>query len=109
MVSMNSLFYDKDAEFIKNPKGHVWILDEDGDVDMLAFEIDYVEGVGGHNGPKCSVCHEFFCHHCQTNIYTKCLGNVPQYIPTKLETIEIYMHAYIITFINIWNFCVYGE
>lgn len=39
--------------------GHVWKIDEYGDVDLFAYYLgDY------HNGPLCVNCGFGFCHHC---------------------------------------------
>lgn len=44
--------------YIKNTRGHEWAVDEDGEIDIFAFEI------GMHNGPQCVKCGYGFCHHC---------------------------------------------
>lgn len=46
------------------PTGHEWVLDEDGRVDIFAFEAG-----DHHNGPHCTRCDEGFCHHCEPDIY----------------------------------------
>ena len=45
-------------EYEINPKGHEWIRDSDGDINVFAFN----EGIC--NGPKCKKCDYEFCHHC---------------------------------------------
>lgn len=53
--------------------GHVWQLDEDGEVDTSAYDID-IEGVG-HSGPKCAVCGFFFCEFCHREWWgSECIG-----------------------------------
>lgn len=50
----------KEKEYIKNNKGHSWILNEDGSIDIWAYES------GNYcNGPRCKNCGYGFCHHCQ--------------------------------------------
>lgn len=39
-------------------KGHLPVLDEDGNLDTLVLDIDF------HNGPGCQLCGESWCHHC---------------------------------------------
>jgi hypothetical protein len=46
--------------WFKNPRGHVWKKDEDGDFDAFAHETE-----GRYcNGPECVNCGLSFCHHC---------------------------------------------
>lgn len=40
-------------------KGHVWVEDEWGNVDIFAYHKDEY-----HNGPRCALCGYGFCHHC---------------------------------------------
>lgn len=49
-------------------RGHEWRKDEDGHVDVFAYE------VGFHNGPVCVKCGYYFCHHCQTQPTKDCKG-----------------------------------
>ena len=52
---------------------HLWAKDENGDIDMFAFEEDY------HNGPRCTKCDDYFCAHCTPNwAETKC--SIPHYV-----------------------------
>ncbi len=45
-------------EYETNPRGHTWQLDEDGKIDIFAYDGDT------HNGPACVTCGYSFCHHC---------------------------------------------
>lgn len=47
-----------EREYEKDNKGHVWMLNEDGNVDIFGYD------VGDHNGPVCEKCGYGFCHHC---------------------------------------------
>jgi hypothetical protein len=60
------------AAYIENPRGHVWVKDEDGEVDILAFDVE--TETQGHNGPRCMVCGYGFCHHCQSAPDHDCPG-----------------------------------
>jgi len=55
--------------------GHEPILDEDGGVDIFAYN------VGIHNGPKCRNCGDTYCRHCAQRgldpARTRCGGNTP--------------------------------
>ncbi|WP_143737052.1 hypothetical protein [Microbispora sp. GKU 823] len=42
---------------------HQFQRDEDGDIDDFAFDVE--EPGIGHNGPRCTVCGESICHHCE--------------------------------------------
>lgn len=55
----------RDRDYIANPKGHVWKLDEDGNVDTFYLDYDF------HNGPGCVKCGYTFCEHCDSEI-TEC-------------------------------------
>lgn len=44
---------------------HDWKKDENGEIDMFAYEFEY------HNGPVCQRCDESFCIHCEDDIDTK--------------------------------------
>jgi hypothetical protein len=44
--------------YVDNPRGHVWKLDEDGEIDYFGYDGDV------HNGPLCVNCGYGFCHHC---------------------------------------------
>lgn len=50
----------KERDYVKNTRGHVWATDEDGVLDIFAYE-----GGDYHNGPKCVKCGYGFCHHCK--------------------------------------------
>lgn len=39
--------------------GHAWQLDEDGEIDDFAYDGDE------HNGPRCTLCDESYCQHCE--------------------------------------------
>lgn len=43
----------------ENPRGHEWQRNEDGDVDVFAFN-----PTDPHNGPRCVRCGYGFCVHC---------------------------------------------
>ena len=45
---------------------HIWRTDEHGQVDLFAYDFEF-EGVG-HNGPRCTVCGEGFCMHCEPDL-----------------------------------------
>jgi hypothetical protein len=63
------LYAKADVEaYIANPRGHVWKLDSQGQVDGFGFETD------GHNGPSCAVCGYGFCHHCDDGPDHDCPG-----------------------------------
>lgn len=49
--------------YMENPRGHTWLLDEDGFPDIFGFEVDPYEGTP-HNGMLCTTCGAIFCHHC---------------------------------------------
>lgn len=57
MATTMEVAHDK---FIERAKelGHQLKLDEDGDVDRFALDID------NHNGPMCVLCGEMWCFHC---------------------------------------------
>jgi len=42
---------------------HQWKLDEFGKIDTFAYEFE------NHNGPVCSLCGIWFCHHCEPECY----------------------------------------
>lgn len=51
---------------------HQWIKNEDGEIDIFAYE------VGSCNGPKCSICGYGYCHHCYRESPSKtCYDNMP--------------------------------
>lgn len=61
-----------------NPKGHIWRLNEHGEVDC------WVVDEGFHNGPGCSVCHFSFCEHCfNERDLEPCPGPPPPYVDPK--------------------------
>ena len=43
---------------------HKWVLDEDGEIDILAYEYEPYDSFLNHNGPKCSECSYCFCIWC---------------------------------------------
>lgn len=45
--------------FESESRGHVWKRDEDGSVDIFAYNPR-----DPHNGPLCIKCGYGFCHHC---------------------------------------------
>lgn len=51
------------------PPYHTWELTESGRVDQFALDVDFIEGWGGHNGPHCTVCNEYFCEHCHPDVF----------------------------------------
>lgn len=48
---------------------HRWQLNEWGEVDMFALDVDI------HNGPRCTRCGEGFCHHCWDPFGEECPGD----------------------------------
>lgn len=42
--------------------GHRLKRDEDGEVDYFAFSYEF------HNGPRCELCGDSWCHHCEDEI-----------------------------------------
>lgn len=40
-------------------KKHVWQKDDNGNIDEFAVDS------GFHNGPRCIICHDEFCTHCE--------------------------------------------
>lgn len=60
------------VDFFKNGK-HEWYLDENGEIDMFAYQEDY------HNGPVCKNCGYFYCEHCDENVNESCEKNIPEY------------------------------
>ena len=59
---------------------HFWKIDDyDGGIDEFGFETDY------HNGPRCKICGQGFCHHCEPECYDyECPG-----IIDTTEVIEV--------------------
>ena len=47
------------VKLLANSRGHVWLKNEDGSVDIFGIAYGY------HNGPICELCDYGFCHHCQ--------------------------------------------
>lgn len=62
-----------DSSYAEKPRGHVWKLDENGDIDHFGVEWDEDQW-RGHNGPICTVCGYSFCHHCQADPNFDCPG-----------------------------------
>lgn len=60
-------------------KGHLWQVDEFGDVDTFAFNHE------PHNGPKCMTCGYHFCHHCKSEPEKECSNPVewPRILASK--------------------------
>jgi hypothetical protein len=56
--------------FEENPRGHIWRLDEYGEIDLFGLDYD------NHNGPICVVCEDSFCHHCQAGPDNDCPGPI---------------------------------
>lgn len=54
---------------------HVWLLDDHGDPDTMAHDVEV--GSGGHNGPRCTVCGFFFCVHCAPQGWQHCCPGPP--------------------------------
>jgi len=46
--------------YVTETKGHEWKIDEDGEIDIFAYNPH-----DPHNGPECVKCGYGFCHHCQ--------------------------------------------
>lgn len=42
---------------------HSWKKDFDGKIDIFAYSKGFC------NGPRCVICGEGFCHHCNPNVY----------------------------------------
>jgi len=55
--------------YIDNPRGHRWETDEDGDIDIFAYNPE-----DPHNGPRCVKCGYGFCHHCEDGPNEECPG-----------------------------------
>jgi len=54
----------------RGARGHVWKRDEDGTLDIFAYNpSEYC------NGPLCVKCGYGFCHHCQTGPQVSCTAN----------------------------------
>ena len=51
-----------------NHHGHTWKRDENGKIDIFAYDHNF------HNGPRCIVCGYGFCHHCQDEPTEECDG-----------------------------------
>lgn len=47
-------------------RGHVWMLDEKGQVNDFALEYEH------HNGPVCSRCGYCYCEHCDDGPQEDC-------------------------------------
>lgn len=54
--------------------GHKLVRDADGEVDDWQLDVDDLEGFGGHNGPRCSLCDEMWCVYCEPKPQ-KCQGS----------------------------------
>lgn len=44
----------------ENARGHEWLTNDDGSIDIFGYDAGY------HNGPRCVKCGYGFCHHCQS-------------------------------------------
>jgi hypothetical protein len=53
-------------DYRTNTHGHTWIRNEDGEIDIFAYDH------GDHNGPRCMVCGYGFCHHCKDEPSKEC-------------------------------------
>lgn len=53
--------HDPYKAFKENPRGHVWRLDESGEIDWYYY-IDPENDI--HTGPSCSQCGDGFCINC---------------------------------------------
>lgn len=62
---------------IPDSKGHIWKITPQGEIDDMAYDVDDPDSGGGHNGPMCIVCGDFFCHHCQKSPDEPCPGLPP--------------------------------
>ena len=51
---------------------HEWLLDESGEIDTSAFEIE--REFRGHNGPRCNLCGYCVCIWCEDEIEEECDG-----------------------------------
>ena len=61
---MSGIYGVEDWEI--NTHGHIWQKDDDGSINIFAFES------GNHNGPVCIKCGYSFCHHCQDKVDQEC-------------------------------------
>ena len=48
----------KERAYVKDTKGHLWMRNKDGSIDIFGYDADT------HNGPICVKCGYGFCHHC---------------------------------------------
>ena len=70
-------FSDESAgerEYTRDPRGHTWMVNGDGEINIFAFEH------GWHNGPACVVCGYGFCHHCRSGPEVDCPTPATQYL-----------------------------
>jgi hypothetical protein len=52
-------FDGRTYKYEEHPRGHIWKVDDDGDLDIFAF------ACGPYcNGPRCVTCGYGFCQHC---------------------------------------------
>lgn len=55
----------------RGARGHIWKRDEDGSLDIFAYNLsEYC------NGPRCVKCGYGFCHHCHKMPEKSCTSNV---------------------------------
>lgn len=74
-------------EYEVNNRGHKWVTEEDGDIDIFAYNPSEY-----HNGPRCEACGYGFCHHCQslpdcdcTAIVDAVLVDLPAELPARVK------------------------
>jgi hypothetical protein len=71
-------------KYEKDPKGHVWETNDNGEVDIFAYEAG-----DRHNGPRCAKCGYGFCHHCQKKPAKKCVkGQTRRELEAEIETLR---------------------
>lgn len=56
----------------KRTRGHIWRRDEDGSLDIFAYNPR-----DPHNGPECIRCGYGFCHHCEVGPEQDCNEVIP--------------------------------
>jgi hypothetical protein len=52
-------YIDSNIELAKSTN-HIWILNDDGIINMFAYSVDF------HNGPICKKCGYSYCEHCDS-------------------------------------------
>ena len=62
----------------RGARGHVWKRDEDGTIDIFAYNpSEYC------NGPQCVKCGYGFCHHCHVGPQVSCTANAENQALTR--------------------------